>query len=280
MPKLDCERVQHLLSDHLDGVLSPDISSQLEEHLLSCGPCRTNFESIRNLVGLAKDPRAFATPEGFSKRLYSKLEAFQREGAAARVPEEAPIGITEDSVPVGSHLIHFWQTQSEFERGVRFLYPGLGKDEHCIIFGHVEALDNVKNVLRENGYDPEKLIRDRKLTVLTRHACAKTTLAEIGAAVEAALASGARLVRFLGNLGLGAAPLPAGEDDVLQLESNATALIGNLPAIIVCMYDVRTVPGRLIFQGGLQTHSLSVCSDGIRDNPFYRAELDHGGHIQ
>ena len=66
MPKLDCERVQHLLSDHLDGVLSPDISSQLEEHLLSCGPCRINFESIRNLVGLAKDPRAFATPEGFS----------------------------------------------------------------------------------------------------------------------------------------------------------------------------------------------------------------------
>ena len=60
----------------------------------------------------------------------------------------------------------------------------------------------------------------------------------------------------------------------------ATALIGNLPAVIVCMYDVRTVPGRLIFQGGLQTHSLSVCSDGICQNPFYRPELDRGGHVQ
>lgn len=280
MPKLDCERVQDLLSDHLDGVLAPEVSAQLEAHFSTCAQCRRTFESIRNLVGLAKDPRAFATPDGFSKRLYAKLDAFQREGAAAQLTEDVPIGITEDTVPVGSHLIHFWQTQSEFERGVRFLYPGLGKDEHCIIFGHVEALENVKNVLRENGYDPERLIAQRKLTVLTRHACAKTTLAEIGAAVEAALANGATLVRFLGNLGLGLAPLPAGEDDVLQLESNATALIGNLPAVIVCMYDVRTVPGRLILQGGLQTHSLSVCADGIRQNPFYRPELDHGGHIQ
>lgn len=280
MPKFDCERVQHLLSDHLDGTLTPIVSAQVEEHLSGCGACRRTFEGIQNVVGLAHDPRAFSTPEGFSKRLYSKLEEFHQEGAATQTLEDVPIGITEDSVPVGSHLIHFWQSQSDFECGVRFLYPGLGKDEHCIIFGHVEALENVQGVLRENGYDPEKLIRDRKLTVLTRHACAGTTLAEIGAAVEAALASGAKLVRFLGNLGLGTAPLPAGEDDVLQLESNASALISSLPAVIVCMYDVRTVPGRLIFQGGLQAHSLSVCRDGIHQNPFYRADLDHGGHVQ
>src|SRR4051794_14586943 len=147
MPKLDCQRVHHLLSDHLDGTLAPTVSAEVEEHLSACDDCRTSFEGIQNVVGLAQDHRAFSTPDGFSKRLYSKLEAFRRDGAVAQVLEDVPIGITNDSVPVGSHLIHFWQSQSDFERGVRFLYPGLGKDEHCIIFGHVEALQNVQEVL-------------------------------------------------------------------------------------------------------------------------------------
>jgi hypothetical protein len=31
------------------------------------------------------------------------------------------LGITDDEVLLGSHLIHFWHTDSEFERGLRFL---------------------------------------------------------------------------------------------------------------------------------------------------------------
>ncbi len=78
------------------------------------------------------------------------------------------------------------------------------------------------------------------------------------------------MVRFLGNLGLGQAPLPAGEDDVLELEAKADALVSKLPVIIVCMYDVRTLPGKLIIQGGLQTHGHIVCPSGARENPFYQ----------
>jgi len=36
-------------------------------------------------------------------------------------PRKIALGITEDEVPLGSHLIHFWHTDTEFERGVRFL---------------------------------------------------------------------------------------------------------------------------------------------------------------
>ena len=35
--------------------------------------------------------------------------------------DKIALGITEDEVPFGSHLIHFWHTGTEFERGVRFL---------------------------------------------------------------------------------------------------------------------------------------------------------------
>ena len=38
------------------------------------------------------------------------------------------LGITEDEVRLGSHLIHFWRTDDEFERGVRFLELGIADE--------------------------------------------------------------------------------------------------------------------------------------------------------
>jgi hypothetical protein len=39
--------------------------------------------------------------------------------------DKIPLGITDDEVSLGSHLIHFWKTPEEFERGVRFLQLGI-----------------------------------------------------------------------------------------------------------------------------------------------------------
>jgi hypothetical protein len=274
-----CAQVRSELNDYLEEDFGSAARVRVEQHLNECETCSKIARGLREVVELTAKVGAFEPPKGFSQRLYAKLNKaiaeshphHASEGSARRVP----IGITSDTVPIGSHLIHFWQTREDFESGVRFLYPGLSKNEHCIIFGHQEALDNVLNTLRDNGYDPDELIRANKLTVLLRRADAKTTLAEIAFSIEAALACGASMVRFLGNLGLGAAPLPAGEDDVLELEAKADALISGLPAIIVCMYDVRTVPGRLLFKGGLERHALSVDSKGVRVNPFCSEDHSH-----
>jgi hypothetical protein len=272
-----CRQVVSLLSDFIDGELPEKQKQAVETHIQSCRKCRAILDGMQNVTSLAGDSRLFQPPAGFADRLYTKVAPVVQQAAWTKEPlEDVPMGITADFVPVGSHLIYFWQTNAEFESGVRFLHPGLGKNEHCIIFGHDEALEHVKETLEASGYDPAQLIRDRKLTVLRRHASAQTTLAEIGGAIEAALADGARMVRFLGNLGLGSAPLPAGEDDVLELETKATALMGQLPCVVVCMYDVRTVPGRLVFKGGLETHKLSVSAGGVRENPFYVCEHDDG----
>jgi len=54
--------------------------------------------------------------------------------------DKITLGITDDEVPLGSHLIHFWQTDEEFERGVRFLELGIADEfQHCVLFGHDEA---------------------------------------------------------------------------------------------------------------------------------------------
>jgi len=41
---------------------------------------------------------------------------------------------------------------------------------------------------------------------------------------------------------------------VLELEAKVTALTRKFPAIVVCVYDVNTLPGQLILTGGFQTH--------------------------
>jgi hypothetical protein len=64
---------------------------------------------------------------------------------------EITLGITNDQVAIGSHLIHFWQNEDEFERGVRFLALGIASEsQYCVLFGHDEANQRVLEILGED----------------------------------------------------------------------------------------------------------------------------------
>jgi hypothetical protein len=91
----------------------------------------------------------------------------------------------------------------------------------------------------------------------------------IDAAFSKAVGEGAIAIRYLGNLGMGQAPLPGrGADEVVELESGATTLADRYPCVIVCMYDINTVSGRLVLDGGFGTHPLAVCRGALRHNPY------------
>jgi hypothetical protein len=276
---LRCQDVWEHVSDYLDDGVDAKLRAQMEEHFAGCSHCRAVRDGMGNVAALAGDPRALQLPEGFSQRLRSRLA---RLAPSARPPAVAPsfeLGIAPGTVEPGSHLLYFWESDDDFERGVRFLYPGLDSRQHCIIFGHDEALEKVQQVLRTAGYDPEELIRRGALSVLRRHASADITLQEIGAVVKAAARAGSTAIRFLGNLGMGKDPLPGGEADVHELESRASAVIRGFPCVIVCMYDVRTLSGSIVVQAGLETHRLTVCSHGLRENPFYTGD-EPPGHLR
>ena len=189
-------------------------------------------------------------------------------------PEKIALGITEDDVPLGSHLIHFWRTDAEFERGVRFLELGIADEtQYCVLFGHNEANQRVLEILRTRGYDLARVLEERRLVILRRESSASETLAKINAAFSDAVAKGATTIRYLGNLGMGQAPLPGrGADEVVELESGATALALRYPCVVVCMYDVNTVSGRLVLDGGFGTHPLAVCRGALRHNPYYATD--------
>ena len=193
-------------------------------------------------------------------------------------PGKIALGITEDEVPLGSHLIHFWHTDDEFERGVRFLELGIADEsQYCVLFGHDEANQRVLEILHARGYDLAR-IQDDRLVILRREASASETLAKIDAAFSDAVAKGATAIRYLGNLGMGQAPLPGrGVDEVVELESGATVLADRYPSVIVCMYDINTVSGRLVLDGGFGTHPLTVCRGALRHNPYYDRQQKQSG---
>jgi len=182
--------------------------------------------------------------------------------------DEIALGITDDQIALGNHLIHFWQNEEEFERGVRFLELGIANgSDYCVLFGHDEANQKVLEILRKRYAALDRVIQEERLVILRRESSASETLARIEAAFAAAVAKGAVAIRYLGNLGMGQASLPGrGADEVIELENGATVLGRRYPCVIVCMYDVNTVSGRLVLQAGFGTHPLAVCGHTLKQN--------------
>jgi hypothetical protein len=180
------------------------------------------------------------------------------------------LGITEDYVSLGSHLIHFWKTDAEFESGVRFLCLGIdNQSEHCVLFGHEEANQRVLEVLRKTTSNLDYALNERRLVIVPRDSSASVTLANIEALLETAVRTGATAIRYLGILGMGSDPLPGkGANEVVELETNVTALVHRYPCVMVCMYDVNTVSGHLLLASGFATHPLAVWNDKVKQNPY------------
>jgi len=276
--ELKCEEVWREISNYVDGEIAPELRRQMEAHFKVCRNCAAVLDGTRNVVQLSGDGKLFDMPKGFGQRLYAKLNAHLQSGVPALArPADMPLGITSDRVPLGSHLIYFWETEEQFSSGVKFLELGFSSGEHCVLFGHDEANERALGLLRAKGYNVEGAIRSGTLTVLRRESSASATLGRIEAAFAAALRDGAHVIRYLGNLGMGSAPLPGkGADDVLALEQGATALAHRYPCVIVCMYDVNTVSGRLVLNGGFGQHPLAVCQGALRENPYYTLGTEPG----
>ena len=128
------------------------------------------------------------------------------------------LGITEDEVPLGSHLLHFWRTDEEFGSGVRFLQLGIAdQSQFCVLFGHDEANRRVLEILSKTSDNLDRVIAKGRLVILCRDCSASVTLARIEDAFSAAVRKGATAIRYLGNLGMGREPLPGRGADIEEL---------------------------------------------------------------
>ena len=266
--KLSCRDVCRKLSDYLDGEGTLAVRARIEEHLRECGPCRAVLEGLRNVVQLAGDERAVPLPAGFSDRLRQRIADQAATLPSRPDPEQVPLGIRNQYASLGDHIAYFWETDAQFEEAVNFLVAGLKADDHCFVFGHDQANQRVLQVLRRKGCDVENLQETGRLHVVAGGPSGDGLLADLGARFQDALAAGAPVIRLLGNLGWGFQNWPQ-DNDILTLEAKVTDAARQFPCVIVCLYDVCTLPGRILLRGGFETHPSTVRSSLLRENPHY-----------
>jgi putative zinc finger protein len=157
---MTCQEVQRELSNYFDGELPAEVCTGMQGHFRTCERCAALLQDMRDTVLALGDERLLDVPPGYGTRLYRKLKdqlAGPGSSVGRNVSTEILLGITNDVVDLGSHLIYFWQSDEEFARGVRFLEPGLVGEDHCIVFGHDEATERVFRLLQAKGFDTESL---------------------------------------------------------------------------------------------------------------------------
>jgi len=183
-----------------------------------------------------------------------------------------PLGLRDEYVAVGAHIAYFWETPGEFSDAVRFLQVGLERGEVCVIFGHAEGNRRVCESLAERGYDCASLVGQGDLVIVPGHTDATQMLSTIGQVFTEALERGATLIRLLGNIGWGYRGWPA-EKHLLEFEARVTGVARQFPCVVVCMYDIGALSGRVILHGAFETHSLTFFRNIVRVNSQY-VEVD------
>lgn len=178
------------------------------------------------------------------------------------------LGIQQTRVDPGAHIAYLWETAEEFERGVTFLEIGLKGRDHGIIFGHPDANDRVARILTARGHDVLALQRQGKLTILLGLPKGDVMLETIGSTFQHAVQHGAPVVRLLGNIGWGHKDWPS-EKEILAFEAKVTEAAKAFPCVVMCMYDVGTLSGRVIVNGGYCTHPLTIHGNVMRENPHH-----------
>lgn len=197
----------------------------------------------------------------------SANEEHIRPGAIIARSRQVDLGIRELRAPVGSHIAYFWESPEQFRTAVQFLEQGIRRGDHLVVFGHREANDRVLEVLASMGQDPAALKEEGGLSVLGPGRSGEHTLEQLTETFQAALHAGASVIRLLGNIGWGRPDWPD-ERDMLRFDAKVTEAAANFPCVVVCMYDVESLTGSVVFKGALCTHPLTIYDNLIRENPM------------
>lgn len=72
--EISCVEVWREISNYLDHEISGELRDRMEAHFKTCAHCTAVLDGTRNVTELVGDGRVFSLPEGFSKRLYTKLQ--------------------------------------------------------------------------------------------------------------------------------------------------------------------------------------------------------------
>ncbi len=197
-----------------------------------------------------------------------RVQELRNVRSMAQTDTDIELGIGDERAELGDHLAYLWESPEEFAEGVGFLCLGLEAGDYCVIFGHNDANEQVLAVLRERGIDIEALLTSGRLTLMQGTEDAGAMLAGIGASFGDSVGKGARVIRLLGNLGWGRTGWP-NEREILAFEARVTDAARLFPCVVICMYDVGRLSGRILVHGAYETHPRTIQRGVVRENPYH-----------
>ena len=186
------------------------------------------------------------------------------------------LGFFDRSVPAGSHICVFYSDSATRDEVVMpFLAQGLRTGEKCI---SVLASLDPKEVLARLGHhvDPDLSVTSGQLELATP-ADAYLRAGKFAPddmfsfwkeAATAAEAADYGIARAVGEM-----PRELdgdGRRQFIRYEARLTGFIADLPALILCLYDLR-LSGAEVLMDVLRTHPMVVVDGMLHDNPYYVA---------
>ncbi len=72
---ISCQEVRRELADYMENDISPGLRARIERHFVECRGCQATYDSLRNVIRLIADGEILELPEGFSRRLFKRLQA-------------------------------------------------------------------------------------------------------------------------------------------------------------------------------------------------------------
>ena len=184
------------------------------------------------------------------------------------------LGLFDRSVPTGTHICVFYSDPATRDEVVMpFLAQGLRTGEKCI---SVLASLGPKEVLARLGHhlDRDLSVEGGQLELATPADAYLRTgkfapddmftfWKETATAAEAADYGIARAVGEMPR------ELDAdGRQQFIRYEARLTEFIADLPALILCLYDLRLSGGEVLMDV-LRTHPVVVVDGMLHDNPYY-----------
>ena len=264
-----CQEVVEQVTAYLEGGLAPDERDRFEMHCRVCPGCETYLAETRLVVNALHHLRE-APPVDLAADKARLLGVFRTRGPSSHAPREPslPLGFGDALVALGDHVAYLWESDQEFEATADFLAAGLARDEIAVLVGHEVANNRVLASLERRGLDPEGLGREDRLHVASGPLSGDAILRHLDDRIKAAVDRGVPAIRILGNAGWGQPGWPS-DSDLLAMEARTTDVLRRQPSVVVCAYDVRSLPGRILLKGGLECHPWTFRHDMLRRNEHH-----------
>ena len=271
LPDMTCHELAELVTTYLEGALPFEERDRFEAHQEGCSACQTHVSQVRLAVSTLGRLKPSAG-EDHSAEQGSILELFRTRGLHRRGQQDRdiPLGLGSGLAALGDHIAYFWESEREFEASAGFLAAGVSLGEACVLIGHDVGNERLLASLERRGLSVRALVEERQLQIAAVRASTDGLLLELDERIKEAVHRGMPAVRILGNLNWGrGTPGWPSDREILQLEAHVTTAAQRLPSIVVCVYDVTTLPGPMLLKGGLECHPLTFRRDGLRHNEHH-----------